>query len=66
VGNFGARVAQGEGPYLIQFNRTANNIHTYIHIDGEAMKLRQLKDITIRKSKLAPNGRIRVLIKRKE
>lgn len=30
------------------------------------MRLRQLKRITISKSKLAPNGRIRVLLKRKE
>jgi hypothetical protein len=66
VGNFGARVAQGEGPYVIQFNRTANTSHTYIHIDGEAMKLRQVKEITITKSTLAPNGRIRVLLRRKE
>jgi hypothetical protein len=66
VGNFGARVAQGEGPYVIQFNRTGANTHTYIHIDGEAMKIRQLREITISKSKLAPQGRVRVLIRRQE
>ena len=35
VGNFGARIAQGSGPYTIDFNRTSSNdTHTYIHIDG--------------------------------
>ncbi len=58
-------MAQGFGPYTLDFSRTADNdSYTYIHIDGEAKKIRQLKQITIRKSTLAPNGRIRVLIKR--
>jgi hypothetical protein len=65
IGNFGARVAQGEGPFQLEFHRTENNSSTYIHIDGEAMRLHQLKSVTISKSKLAPNGRIRVLLKKR-
>jgi hypothetical protein len=51
----------------MEFNRTASrDSFTYIHIDGEAMKLRQLKEVVIRKSELAPNGRIRVLMRKQE
>jgi hypothetical protein len=65
LGSFGARVGQGEGPFSIQFNRSEDNSFTYIQIDGEAMKLRQLQEVVIQKSNLAPGGRIRVLTKKK-
>ena len=48
--NCGGRVAQGEGPFTINFKRADDNVPTFIHIDGEAMKVNQLSRIVIKKS----------------
>lgn len=64
--NSGARVAQGTGPYSISFRRTESNTPTFLHIDGEAMKVRQLRSVVITKNELVGNGRIRVLMRKEE
>lgn len=62
VCNSGARVAQGEGPYRISFKRTEDEEPTFVQIDGEAVKIRQLREIMIRKHPLMPKRGIRVLL----
>lgn len=48
--NSGARIAQGRGPFVIKIKKEEENYPTYIHIDGEAMKIYHPKEIIIKKS----------------
>jgi hypothetical protein len=39
---------------------------TFVHVDGEAMKVHQLRSVVIRKNELVRGSRIRVLLKREQ
>ena len=56
-------MAQGDGPFHMKFKRTLTDTPTFIHIDGEAMKIKQLKSVTIKKNESVKQGRIKVLVK---
>ena len=61
VCNSGARVAQGEGPYHISFKRTEEDEYSFVQIDGEAVKIKQLQEVVIRRHPLMPKRGVRVL-----
>lgn len=61
------RVAQGNGPYVINFNKVdmqGRPITTYINIDGEYYQLKSPQSITLYPTRKLKNGKVKVLVKR--
>lgn len=60
------KVCQGPGQFTINFKEgdKSKPIVTYFQVDGESMKVTAPKTLQISKSKLVPEGKINVLVKR--
>ena len=63
IGGFANKISQGGGPFHFTFKEKKDDKkhRTYLQMDGEFMRITHPKSITVRKSALAPNGKIRVL-----
>lgn len=59
----GAKVSQGEGPFEIALTEPAKDEISYIQIDGESLKIVNLKSIKINRSNIAHGHQINVMVK---
>lgn len=52
IGGFATRITQGEGPYLISFNKYEDieKHRTYLQVDGEFIRFTHPKSVYITKS----------------
>ena len=58
----GAKVTQGDGPFQILFNKPLKDDITYMQIDGESIKVKNIKAIKICKTENIVNHQINVLV----
>lgn len=58
----GYKVAQGPGPFELRFKKNELDPDTFMQVDGESVKVRHLKRISVERSVHYPNGRIRVMV----
>ena len=58
----GAKVTQGGGPFQILFNKPLKDDITYMQIDGESIKVKNIKAIKICKTENIVNHQINVLV----
>lgn len=61
----GGRVTQGPGPFEIKMKEPQSNerIESYLQVDGESLKLVNLKSILIRKTTKIPKSQIKIMVK---
>lgn len=50
----GARVAQGEGPFVIEFKEQDGEVENYVQVDGEGLMIRGLREVVIRRNREVP------------
>jgi hypothetical protein len=62
-GGFATRITQGGGPYRFTFNRYQDieKHRTYLQIDGEFIRFTHPESVTISKSELGNNGKIKII-----
>lgn len=58
----GARALQGGGPFEITMKRPEQDEITYMQIDGESIKLKNLQSVRISKTERISGHRLRVMV----
>ena len=58
----GSKVFQGCGPYEIKMKEPEEEEMTHMQIDGESIKVVNLKSVTIRKTDKISDHRLRVMV----
>lgn len=62
AGGLAKKVVQSAGPFRFNFIRyNEKDHHTFLQIDGEFLKVGHPKTITIRRSRMVPGGKVKVL-----
>jgi hypothetical protein len=57
----GAKITQGYGPFEVLFKKTHKDDITYMQIDGESIKIKNIKAIRICRAENISNHQINVL-----
>lgn len=60
----GAKAMQGKGPFEILMKRPTGDEITYMQIDGESIKIKNLRSIVITKTDIIHDHRLRVMVNR--
>lgn len=58
----GEKVLQGSGPFEIKMKEPKRNEVTHMQIDGESIKVINLKSVTIKKTDKISDHKLRVMI----